>query len=45
MENFDFETSEKLSVFYTYKVQPKKFVFSNIVGNILFSVYLIFYMS
>ena len=45
MQNFDFQTKNKYSVLFMYKVKPKKFIFSNILGNLFLSVFMIGYMN
>ena len=44
MENYDFDTQEKIPVFFSYQVKPRKFIFSNILGNFLFSLFIIAYI-
>ncbi len=45
MENFDFKDRSKVSVFFYYRVKAEKFIFSNILGNILFSFFIIAYVT
>ena len=44
MENFDFRRQEKHKVLFIYKLSSKKFIFSNILGNLLLSVFIITYI-
>ncbi len=44
MENFDFHSNDKLAVFFTYKLKPKKYIFTNILGNLIFSFFIIAYV-
>lgn len=44
MENYDFNTQEKIPVFFSYPIKPRKFIFSNILGNLLFSLFIINYI-
>lgn len=44
MENFDFRRKEKLYVLFLYGLKPKKFIFSCILGNLLFSLFMINYI-
>lgn len=44
MENYDFKNQEKMRVLFAYKLKSKKFLLSNITGNVLFSVYILMYI-
>ena len=44
MENFDFRSNDKLAVFFTYKIKAKKYIFTNILGNLIFSIFIIAYV-
>lgn len=44
MENFDFTSNEHLAVFYTYKIKAKKYIFTQILGNLIFSIFIIGYV-
>ncbi len=44
MENYDFRTYDKLPIFYFYKLRAKKFIFTNILGNLVFTIFIIAYV-
>lgn len=43
MENFNFRTMEKLPVLFVYRVGPKKFILTFIIGSQILSIFLIGY--
>ena len=44
MENYDFRTNEKLAVFYIYNIKAKKYILTSILGNLIFSLFIISYV-
>ena len=43
MENFNFKTMDKLPVLQIYKVKPKKFILSYILGSLITSIFILGY--
>ena len=44
MENFDFSTEDKMRVLFTFKVKPKRYMFSTIIFNFLLSFFTLAYL-